>query len=122
LEPLQIRDFVARLNTTKETVRHYEDLQLLTPIRSNNRREYGEKEVMNFQVIMELKSMGMGLKDIQLLFDLKRAFGCGDKMLVREVIVRLTDHLEALRQEEVVLRQRRIKLEQELEQVKRIVV
>lgn len=118
--PLQIRDFVALLNTTKETVRHYEDLQLLTPVRRNNRREYGEKEVMNFEVIMELKSMGMGLKDIQLLFELKRAFGCGDETLVREIIVHLTNHLEALRQEEEVLRERRLKLEQELEQVKRI--
>lgn len=117
---MQIRDFVALLGTSKETVRHYEDLHLLDPVRHNNRREYGDKEVLDFQVIIELKTMGLGLKDIQLLFELKKAFGCGDKTLIQQTIVHLTEHLNSLRQEEELLQQRRLKLERELEQVKRI--
>jgi DNA-binding transcriptional MerR regulator len=41
---MQIRDFVALLNTTRETVRHYEDLHLLTPVRRNNRRNTGKRK------------------------------------------------------------------------------
>lgn len=119
---MKISEFVALLNTTKETVRHYEDLNLLTPIRYKSRREYGQKEVLDFQVIMELKWMGLSLKDIQLLFDLKRALGCGEEGLMREVVLHLTDHLEMLRKEEELLRERRLMLEKQLEEVKQLLV
>ncbi|KIL34384.1 6-phosphogluconolactonase [Cohnella kolymensis] len=119
---MKISEFIALLNTTKETVRHYEDLNLVTPKRVKSRREYGQKEVLDFQVILELKGMGLSLKDIQLLFDLKRAIGCGEQGLVREVILHLTNHLEMLRNEEDLLRERRMKLEKQLEEVKLLLV
>jgi hypothetical protein len=69
---------------------------------------------------MELKAMGMGLKEIQLMFELKKAFGCGDKQLIAEVVLHLTDHLAALRQAEELLHRRRLNLENELKQVEQL--
>jgi len=115
---MQIGEFVARLSTTKETVRHYEDLQLLTPTRVKNRRTYGEKDAADFAVILELKSMGLGLKEVQLLFALKRAVGCGDPQLLTQTVSHLSDHLASLRDQEAELRVRIAQLEMQLAQVK----
>lgn len=119
---MKISEFVNKLKTTKETVRHYEDIKLLTPLRHNNRREYGEKEILQFEVIMELKAMGMSLKDIQLLFELKEALGCGDHALLRDVTLILSQHLNSLQQEEEILRQRRLRLQEQLEQINRVLI
>lgn len=118
---MQIGAFVALLNTTKETVRHYEDLGLLTPARAaNGRRLYGEREILNFKVIRELKALGLGLKEIQLLFELKAAYGCGDQRLIQEVTAQLSDHLAALRREEAELRQRIENLEGQLQLLQQV--
>lgn len=113
---MQIGQFVARLQTTKETVRHYEELNLITPsYDAGRRRFYGDAQILEFEVIRELKSMGMGLKEIQLLFAMKSAFGCGDQTLVAKAILHLNDHLTTLRQEEADLHVRIQRLEEQLE-------
>lgn len=108
------------LHTTKDTVRHYEDLNLIVPDRLNNRKEYREKEILDFQVIIELKEMGLSLKDIQLLFELKNSLGCGDKKLIDEVLDKLTNHIDFLRREEENIRKRRIQLQSKLEEIKKL--
>ncbi|MCH1624849.1 MerR family transcriptional regulator [Ferdinandcohnia quinoae] len=115
---MRIGEFITLLNTTKDTIRHYEELNLLTPIRKGNYREYGEKDILDFQVIVELKSMGLSLKDIQLLFELKKALGCGDHMLVKEVYHQLKNHVEKFRQEEEEIYHRRTQLQQEVEKLR----
>lgn len=115
---MRISEFITLLNTTKDTVRHYEELSLLNPIWKNNRREYGDKEVLDFQVIFELKSMGLSLKDIQLLFHLKETYGCGDRKLLHEVVDQLTTHLAELREEESRIHTRIELLEGEIENIK----
>ena len=118
---MRIGQFVTLLNTTKDTVPHYEELNLLTPTWKNNYKEYGEKEVLNFEVVKELKDYGLTLKEIQMLFNLKQAFGCGDKQLITQFIENLTDHLEKLRQEEQEIHNRRIMLENEIGNLKELI-
>ncbi|KQL51470.1 6-phosphogluconolactonase [Heyndrickxia shackletonii] len=117
---MRIGEFIAYLNTTKDTVRHYEDLQLLTPKWKGSMKDYGEKEIQDYQVIKEFKSLGLSLKEIQLLFKLKHSFGCGDSQFINEVVIQLTNHLEVLRQEEEEIKNRRIQLEKQLDEIKEL--
>ncbi|ONG93195.1 6-phosphogluconolactonase [Bacillus cereus] len=117
---MRIGEFVTLLHTTKDTVRHYEDLNLIVPTRTNNRKEYSEKEILEFQVIIELKEMGLSLKDIQLLFELKGLLGCGDKKLIDEVVAKLTNHADSLLLEEENIRNRRIQLQKKLSEIKKL--
>lgn len=114
---MRIGQFVTLLNTTKETVRHYEDLNLITPKWKNSFRDYGEKDIQDFQVIVELKNFGLTLKEIQLIFNLKNALGCGDKQLVEQVFEQLSNHLQALQQAEEEIKNRRIKLNNVVKQL-----
>ncbi|MGE7889320.1 MerR family transcriptional regulator [Bacillus cereus] len=117
---MRIGEFVTLLHTTKDTVRHYEDLNLIVPTRTNNRKEYSEKEILDFQVIIELKEMGLSLKDIQLLFELKGLLGCGDKKLIDEIVAKLTNHVDSLLLEEENIRNRRIQLQKKLSEIKKL--
>ena len=93
---------------------------MITPIWKKSNKEYGEKEVMDFNVIVELKEYGLSLKEIQIIFKLKRAFQCGDKELVSQVFEKLTEHLDILRREEEALHKRRISLENQINEIKEL--
>lgn len=120
-QELKIGEFVKLLNTTKDAVRHYENLKFITPRWINNNKEYGEKEVLNFQVVKELKGYGLTLKEIQIIFNFKDAYHCGDKELINQVFGQMTSHLNRLRQEEEELTKRRITLENEVEKLRGLI-
>ncbi|PKR83705.1 hypothetical protein CWO92_18150 [Heyndrickxia camelliae] len=61
---VRIGEYIKVLNTTKDTVRYYEDLELLTPKWNGNRKDYGEKEIQDYEVIMEFKSFGLSLNAV----------------------------------------------------------
>lgn len=119
---MQIGEFVKLVKTTKDTVRHYEDFGLITPEWINSRREYKEKDILDFQVILELKLLGLSLRDIQLLFEVKKAVGCGDKRLIEGVVNQLETHLDILHKEETELSNRRKQLEDQIVQIKNILI
>ena len=118
---MKIGEFVNLLNTTKDTVRHYENLKFITPKWINNNKEYGEKEVLNFQVVKELKEYGLTLKQIQIIFNLKDANQCGDKELINKVFGQLTSHLNRLRKEEEELSKRKKTLENQIEKIRDLI-
>ncbi|MGG4170036.1 MerR family transcriptional regulator [Rossellomorea vietnamensis] len=117
---MKIGEFVSMLNTTKDTVRHYEDLQLITPKWNKHFKEYSEKDVLNFQVVRELKEYGLSLNDIQLIFSLKDAYSCGDKELVNRVLEQMNRHVDLLKEEEKDLRRRRLALEKKVEAIREL--
>ncbi|MGI8349384.1 MerR family transcriptional regulator [Niallia circulans] len=117
---MKIGEFVALLNTTKDTVRHYEELNLLKPNWQNNKKEYSDKEILDFQVVNELKKYGFSLKDIQKISSLKEAVDYGDKQLIGQVHQILTGQLEKLLQEESEIRERRLILENEAKKLKNL--
>ncbi len=114
---MRIGEFVKLLNTTKDTVRHYEDLHLISPKWEETYKCYGEKDVLDFKVIVECKTMGLSLKDIQFLFDLKQASQCGDKQFMTQVLNKLKNHIEVLKMEEDEIHNRRIKLQGEINNI-----
>ena len=111
---MKIGQFINRLNTTKDTVRHYENMNLLKPTKQTYQKEYNEKDIKNFKLIKELQNYGLSLKDIQLIFELKNTYQCGDIELIKKTVDTLTSHLEQLKKEEEDIHKRRILLEQEL--------
>ena len=115
---MRIGEFISRMETTKDTVRHYEELNLLQPERIGSRKEYGDREMEDFQVVRELKAMGFCLKDIAGLFEHKRNLGCGNALLLKAVLEKMTVQIQQLKREEEGLRLRRLSLEEEQKQLK----
>ncbi|MNC20454.1 zinc-responsive transcriptional regulator [compost metagenome] len=74
---MQIGAFVREMGTTADTVRYYMELSLLKPELERGRYCFGEKEVRDFQAVVQLKQWGVAVKDIQSLFDHKLRSGCG---------------------------------------------
>ncbi|UII56377.1 MerR family transcriptional regulator [Cytobacillus spongiae] len=62
-----LKNEVAKMfNTTKETLRHYENLNLIKPeVTNNNYKYYGNEELMILQKILFLRNMDMQLEDIE---------------------------------------------------------
>lgn len=117
---MRVGEFVFLLNTTKDTVRHYEDLNLINPSWKGKSKDYGDKDIQAFHVIVKLKDFGLSLIEIQLIFELKNAFGCGDKKLVKQVLNQLTNQLEVLRLKEEEIHKRRVLLHNEVEKIKEL--
>ncbi|GAA0608795.1 hypothetical protein GCM10009001_27700 [Virgibacillus siamensis] len=119
---MKIGEFITNLNTTKDTVRHYEKLHLLSPKQDGTYKEYSEKEVMDFQAVTDMKEMGMTLKDIQLIFQMKQSLGCRSPELIKSVKAQLKEHLASIIDEEQQLHKRRINLEETIKELQQIQV
>lgn len=93
----------------------YEDrriyLKLLTPEWQGNRNIYKEQEVKDFKAIAEMKQLGLTLKDIELIFQLKRTGGCGSPSLGQKILSQFFVHLDSVKTEEKQIRKRRCQLE-----------
>ncbi len=104
---MRIGEFLQTVETTLDTVRHYESLALLQPARINRQKEYGQAEVQAFQVIKELQQAGLSLEDIRLLFNLKQAHGCGSAELIDGAVEQLDSQLRRVEEELLRLEKRR---------------
>lgn len=60
-------DFASFCNTTKDTLFHYDDIDLLKPVKvaSNGYRYYSPKQVYMFDLIATLKEVGLSLEEIR---------------------------------------------------------
>lgn len=55
---------------TPRTLRHYEDMGLLSPERRGNQRLYRERDRVRLQLILRGRRLGFGLSEIQEMLDL----------------------------------------------------
>ncbi|WP_040536878.1 MerR family transcriptional regulator [Schleiferilactobacillus shenzhenensis] len=62
---MQLAEFVAMNQTTRDTVRHYIDLGLLTPQKQGKNYAFTAADTADFAEIVELKEMGFSLAAIQ---------------------------------------------------------
>ncbi|MDA8195389.1 MAG: MerR family DNA-binding transcriptional regulator [Thermaerobacter sp.] len=57
-------------DVTARTIRHYEDMGLLTPERRGTQRFYQERDRVRLQLILRGRRLGFGLRDIREMMDL----------------------------------------------------
>ncbi|MEO4054999.1 MerR family transcriptional regulator [Solibacillus sp. CAU 1738] len=100
---MKIGNFIEKAHTTRDTVRHYEELGLLRPAWINNLRDYTAKDLADFQAIKEMQGLGLALKDIQVIFQVKRDNGCNSVELLSAIILKLnnTKTILQLEQQEI---------------------
>lgn len=104
---MKIGQFIKVVQSTKDTIRHYEALNLIQPEWQNNRRIYNQQEVDNFYALKEMQSLGMSLKEIQVMFDMKRTNGCGSSQLLKTITEKLLEkRMEYLKEEDVIKKKR----------------
>ncbi|WDL98457.1 MerR family transcriptional regulator [Alicyclobacillus sp. ALC3] len=117
---MRIGEFVRTLNTTLDTVRHYEEIGLLSPVRNDNKKHYYDEHLQAFRTIQELKDAGLSLEDILLLFELKESVGCGSEVLIREVTAKFENQIATLDAQMQALRIRRDNLRGTLDELRRV--
>ncbi len=69
---MYLADFVAKVNSSKDTIRYYEELNLINPVKVGDKRYYTENDIRDFQVIKELESLGFTVSEIQMIFYVNR--------------------------------------------------
>lgn len=62
---LSLKQMCARFNVTPRTLRYYEYLELLDPIREGRSRFYGAREVARLTLILRGRRFGFPLEDIR---------------------------------------------------------
>lgn len=81
-----IREVAREFDVTARTLRYYEEIGLLTPIRTEtNQRQYNKKEIAKLKLITRGKRYNFSLEEIKemvLLFDIDRT---GKKQLTRTI-------------------------------------
>ena len=65
-------EFCQVVNTTRDTLRFYDQKKILVPKRTaNNYRFYSKDDIQNFQIIRNLQNAGFLLSDIKMILLLK---------------------------------------------------
>ncbi|OMC88153.1 hypothetical protein BK137_19705 [Viridibacillus arenosi] len=107
---MKISEFIKKVNTTKDTIRHYEELDLVKPKWTNGIRDYSIKDISDFHAIKEMQLIGFTLKDVQEIFNIKRTDGCGSEKLIQGLLKSLDQELEFVLKEEQELQYKKNKI------------
>lgn len=71
---MRTKEVVELTGLSKDTLRYYESVGLVTPNRESYSRDYSEKDIERLQHIMLLKKLDYSLKEIQQFVDLDERF------------------------------------------------
>ncbi|NDJ63304.1 MAG: MerR family transcriptional regulator [Chloroflexi bacterium] len=71
MQTYQVQEFAARAGVTVRTLRYYDQMGLLTPVRDDhsNHRHYQDDDLLRLQQILTLKALGFSLAEIKNLLD-----------------------------------------------------
>lgn len=117
---MKIGEFILMVETTKDTVRHYEELYLLIPAWEKGKRIYQQQDIENFNAIKEMQDLGLSLKEVQAIFNMKRANGCGSNELVQCITDKLLEKRKSFIEEEKLVKHRRIQAEEMVDSLNQI--
>jgi len=89
-ELIKIRDVSAKYNISARTLRYYEDMGLITSIRSDDYayRLYNDAALKRLEQILVLRKLNVGIKDIQ------RIFNSPGTEVVLEVLIKKVDDID----------------------------
>jgi len=111
---MQIKDLANETGLSKDTLRYYERLSLLTPKRDeyNNYRTYSRDSVEKLKIIKKAQEMGFSLKEIQnILKEIENESPCP----VQKLQARAARKLKEVNKKLYSLTQTKNKLSQSLE-------
>lgn len=109
---MRIGEFIKLAKTTKDTVRYYEELDLIQPGWTNGMRNYAPMDLEDFHAIKEMQAMGLALKDIQNIFEVKRSDGCGSELLITSVLGSLNKELDFVYEAEEELKKKKAMIQE----------
>ena len=69
---VEIGEFSCKTGLTIDTLRYYNKIGLLEPVKINNRRHYTEDDLEKAVIIIKLKNLNFTLDEIRILFDLDK--------------------------------------------------
>ena len=102
---MKIKDFASKYQVQPNTVRYYEKVSLLSPIRQeNNYRDFDEECEKQIQLIIVLKQLGFTIKEIQQLLMLREdpslSAECKDTtvLLLDQKIMKLEERIQFYQQ------------------------
>ena len=105
---MHIGEFVEKIQSSRDTVRYYEELNLIDPIRNGDKRYYTKKDIHDFHTIKELQAIGLSIREIQTIFNLKRYAGFHSDSLL-DIQDKLYTSIRKIEQSEKELSIRRMK-------------
>ena len=124
-EYFQIDEVAMKVGLTKRTLRYYEDIELINPIRTDSGyRLYTDADIETIERIKEIKNdLGFCLGDVKAVLelenDLKRIFSgqVKDKLLIRDSIAALKKHMNAVEKKEQSIKQVKLKCAEALKRL-----
>ncbi len=94
-ETFSIGDLSREFEVTTRTIRHYEDLGLLTPSRNGQSRIYSARDRVHLKLILRGRRLGFSLKEIGELLELYDAPN-GEASQLKRFIGKMHQRREAL--------------------------
>ena len=117
---MKISEFIERVSTTKDTVRYYEELEILRSSWIDHRRNYTEQDITDFEVIKEMKNLGLSMKDIQMIFKIKRETACNSIELISSILLKLNSSKEYFETEVLDIQNKLQMIEELITQIKKL--
>jgi len=81
-DPISFKDMCARFEVTPRTLRYYEYIELLSPIKDGRARFYGPREVARMALILRGRRFGFSLEEIRQWLMIYRQKGSHEQNLV----------------------------------------
>ncbi len=84
---MRIGEFSKKNNISIETVRHYIDLELITPYKKGGQYDFDEKSQRSLNKVLELKSYGFTLNEVKsiLIYESLGKFSLEDSNLLKDI-------------------------------------
>lgn len=93
--PISFKEMCARFDVTPRTLRYYEYIELLQPVREGRARFYGPREVARMTLIMRGRRFGFSLEEMRQWLEIYDEEGTAAQF---ETFVRMADRqMEALK-------------------------
>ncbi len=107
-ERISFKDMSVRFGVTPRTLRHYEYIELLAPVREGRSRFYTSRDVARMTLILRGRRFGFSLEEIRQWFLIREEHGTKQQMQVA---------LEATRRQIEVLQTQRDELDATIEEL-----
>ncbi len=109
-EKMKIGEFLEKIQSTKDTIRYYEELSLIEPLTKGDKRDYTEKDMNDFYIIKEMESLGLTIREIQTIFHIKRSAGFHSPSLLQDIQDKINGNIRKIESIEKELSIRKMKL------------